>query len=154
MSTFLALLLVMCQAEPPLKVERHWDAISAYEIHDADTLVDVTIPLGYGVFIGGKSVRFHGVDAWESNRTRQPSKTFPKLNEAQWKDEIAKGIKARDALAKLAAGGTFYLDVMKHEAAFNRIDAVVYLRTTRGEVIDVAKWLKANGHDRTAKPSP
>jgi endonuclease YncB( thermonuclease family) len=132
----IAMLLAVAIAQPPeaLPVER-------YRWHDADTATSAVIRLPYGVLLEG-TIRAADYDAWEvGSRT----------GSAVTGDEKARGIAARDALVKLAEGGTLYIVPVPPGTrdSFGRLLGRLFIRRASGEVVDVRQWAVSGGHVRT-----
>jgi endonuclease YncB( thermonuclease family) len=136
----IAILLAVALGQPPeaLPVER-------YRWHDADTATGAVVRLPYGVLLEG-TIRAADYDAWEvGSRT----------GSAVTGDEKAKGIEARDALVKLAEGGTLYIVPVPPGTrdSFGRLLGRLYVRRASGEVVDVRQWAVSGGHVRVVDQS-
>jgi endonuclease YncB( thermonuclease family) len=131
----IAILLAVALGQPPeaLPVER-------YRWHDADTATGAVIRLPYGVLIEG-TIRAADYDAWEAGSRTGSSVTG---------DEKAKGVAARDALVKLAEGGSLYVVPVPPGTrdSFGRLLGRFYIRRPNGEVVDVRQWAVSGGHVR------
>lgn len=110
------------------------------DVQDGDTLI-VRLSLGYGVTLDPQPLRLLDVDAWELTRRRQSVD----VTDA----ELQKGKAARNALAQLIADSdAAYIEQGREPRDnYGRLLGRLYL-TRRGELLDVAKWMRANGHQR------
>ena len=108
-------------------------------LHDGDTLI-ITIHLPFSIDLPSRSVRAWGYDAWEVSRVRRTVIISD--------EEIEKGLIARDALSKLL--GTFGLWVEETDLRdpYGRTSCRLWSKFDDGEWLDVASWMKANGHTR------
>lgn len=122
--------------------------------HDADTLTDVTIHLPLKIDLVHESIRANGYDAWEVSKVRQ-SKAAGQITDA----EIAKGLKAKDALNALLlkpgkvfyADNRLYVDIVGRDV-YGRVLANLYIQLNDGptlEWMNLAVWARSNGHQRT-----
>jgi endonuclease YncB( thermonuclease family) len=138
--TMIAMLLAIAIGQPPeaLPVER-------YRWHDADTAVGAVVRLPYGVLLEG-TIRAADYDAWEVG-----SRTGSTVAG----DEKTRGIAARDALAKLAEGGSLYIVPVPPGTrdSFGRLLGRLYIRRASGELVDVRQWAINGGHVRTVGQS-
>lgn len=126
------------------------NALEVYrvKIHDADTIRgDVVLPFGVGLF--NQSIRLNDCDIWEVDKTRSQVEPFKSFTAKQWEVEIARGVKARDELKKLAEGGRWHVVPSKDgKSVYSRLEADFYVATGSGKIIDVKKWANWGGHER------
>jgi hypothetical protein len=145
----LAICVAICattRADDPLTIERHWLEVVRVQIHDADTITgDVLLPLG--VSRTATVIRASGYDAWEVGRQRQ-TLPFARFDEPQWQAEIERGVRARDELTRLAAGGRWYIEPIAAAAAYGRVEARLFVATKAGRVVELRQWAAAGGHVR------
>lgn len=140
-STCLMLLLGLVQPAPPVSRKVMYPA-TVHKVHDGDT-IQVTIKFPWGISLGPEWVRTSSYDAWEITKTRR---TVVITDE-----ELVKGREAKAAIEDLFAGGKVYVAPVEPEGSrdvYGRILADFYLVPGSGKVIDVAAWMKKNGHDR------
>lgn len=117
-------------------------------IHDVDTISgDVNLPWSVG--LRNQTFRAAGFDGWEVSKTRKTG-DFGKFTDREWEAEIAKGIKARDALRELANNGSFYVQWNPADATsvYGRLEGPFWVRTSKGQIVNVKQWAEQNGHVR------
>lgn len=109
-------------------------------LHDGDTLRgDLWLP--FNVTLHNRPLRAFGYDAWEINHTRQTVSIS--------EEEIERGIKAKEELQALIDSGTLYAEDSGDIDPYGRLSAWLWIKTKRGDWIDVAAWMKRNHHVRT-----
>ena len=120
-------------------------------IHDGDSYyVDLPLPFVDGLKLDNREVRLQGADTWEVDQAR--SGTIGRISA----EEIRKGILARDAVAALfKSADRVYLEPRRKgdiAEPHGRISAHVWLWYRQdGKLLEVADWLRANGHTRPAQ---
>lgn len=129
------------QQHPPLAPVRL--AVSVDKIVDGDT-VDVMLYLPYGLQTEG-TIRAVGYDSWESRKGRGGVD----VTDA----EVIKGKAAARALQEVFDLGEVYAEpeARGKRDSFGRLLARLWVKTPKGEVIDVAKWMRDKGHCRPDK---
>jgi len=141
MRLFASLTLVLVLAANSLAAE-NWYRVANVTAHDADTVkADVIFP--WGVTLRGQSIRLHGADAWEISKARRTVN----VTDA----EVAKGKQALAEFNKLLAAGAFEVSPLTYEgtdSVYGRIEAKWRVVLGNGQIVDVAQWIKANGHQR------
>jgi endonuclease YncB( thermonuclease family) len=110
--------------------------VTVLAVHDGDTIT-ARIGMPFGLSVEGPC-RLVGFDAWEITRNRR---TVGVITD----DELAKGKLARDALALLLQSGAPYCTTDGKRDPYGRMLITLYVGPTR---IDVAKYMKTNGHVR------
>jgi hypothetical protein len=120
----------------------HWGPLqpcraTVTNIHDADTF-ECVIHLPFGVDLPGRSIRAQGYDAWEVTRARQ---TVGSITD----DEIAKGKKARDELAKLCESQSVWLEPSTNPGVYGRTSANVWLRDDKGQWTELSQYAQEHG---------
>jgi hypothetical protein len=122
--------------------QENWYRLQRVEVHDADTVkADVIFP--WGVTLREQSVRLHGADAWEVTKTRRTVN----VTDA----EIVKGKKALAEFQALLAKGRLEVSPLTYEgtdSVYGRIEAKWRIVNPDGKTIDVAAWIKEQGHER------
>ena len=114
--------------------------ISVYRVHDADTISDCNISLGFNVVLMHQSIRLMGFDAPEVSRTRQGVTITD--------EEIAVGKEARDALKQLLLDGEAYV-VPAPNYRDPRGRQGGYLWVYKDDRwIEIAEWAKERGYTR------
>lgn len=115
--------------------------VENYTVHDADTLTNCTIHLGFGVALTGKGIRAFGYDAWEVSYARQTVVITP--------EEIIKGKKARDAFKDLLSRSkALYIGEGKTDP-YGRISGIFWLDIGQPRLLDVSEWMRSNNHLRS-----
>lgn len=137
----LLLLTLLCSAAPVAYFPAHSTTVS-----DGDT-VSTTVVLTEDVHLAKQSIRAANYDAWENKRNRQ-SKPFSTFTDAQWKAEIAKGMRARDDLTALLSTGDLYVVITGREVYGRLLGKWYVYQAETDELIDVAKVMAAKGHVR------
>lgn len=134
----IALLLALLFVDPG---QRNRFELTEIKVADGDTIT-ARIALGWRVSIGPESIRASNYDAWESTRIR---KTIGPITE----EEIAKGKTAAKALEGLLGNGAVYCvpNGGGQRDAYGRILGELWVKRN-GEWIDVAAWMKDQGHIR------
>lgn len=109
-------------------------------VHDGDTLyADIRMPFG-DIVLRNQSIRMQGVDCWEVSKRR----TTVQVTDA----EIRKGLKARDAVRRIVArADSVWVEPTSARDPYGRVAGRVHVYFD-GKLIDLAGWLKENGHDR------
>ena len=135
-----AMLIAAFAASEPTRPEGNLHRISVFRLHDADTISDCNISLGFGVALQHQSIRLAGFDAWEINRTRRTVEVTD--------EEIALGKEARDALKALLLEGEAYI-VPENERrdAYGRLLGSLWIWKDN-RWLEVAAWAKARGYTR------
>lgn len=135
------------------------ELLNVLPLHDADTPKGDLVTRGprFGALqvdlvFRSVSIRLTGFDAYEVSRTRD-TQPFRSFTPAQWEQEIARGLKARDELRKLSEGKSWLIRLDPQDSVYGRKQGAGYLKLDDKRAIDVAAWARANGHDRTP-PSP
>lgn len=108
-------------------------------VTDGDTLrADVHLP--FDVTLREQRIRVRDFDAWEVSKTRNIE-----ISDA----EIAKGLKARDDLAKLLreSDGVYIEGEPRARYTYERLLAHLYV-DRGGELVNVAEWMRNKGHER------
>jgi hypothetical protein len=116
-------------------------------VHDADSFVaTITFPFVDGLQLDCRMVRLQGADAWEVDQSR--AGTVGKISDA----EIRKGLIARDAVIELLKStAAVYLEPRRKgdiDEPHGRVSAHVWLWFKDGRLLELADWIKANGHER------
>lgn len=128
-------------AEPPRPFPPNTYRVAAYLVHDGDTLTDATVLFDFNAALVDQSIRFHDFDAWEVTAVRQTVDVTA--------SEKIKGAKARDELIALLKTGTVWICPSGDgHSVYGRLEADIWLVKPTGEKVDVAKWMRAHGHER------
>lgn len=120
-----------------------------FQFHDADTVRgDIRLPWSSGLF--DRSIRASGYDAWEVDKTRSKVYPFSAYSSGQWSLEIANGIKSRDAIRTLTAGGRVYIEwnPKDENSVYGRLEGPLWAVTKDGRVVELKRWAEDNGHVR------
>jgi endonuclease YncB( thermonuclease family) len=117
--------------------------VEIISLHDGDTLhADLILP--WGITLRNQTVRLIGYDAPEINRVRQTVLVTD--------EEITRGKAARDALGGLLANCPYiYLSpppVDDKGDPHGRIHGSLFAVDAKNNFIDVAAWMKREGHVR------
>lgn len=113
------------------------------DIHDADTLT-VDIIMDYNVGIFDVSMRLMDFDAYEITKTRRTVEYYP--------DELELGRKARTELVTLLKEARKVYIEPGEIAVYARYEGRLFVVTKTGITIEVSKFMKERGHDRTLDP--
>jgi len=115
-------------------------AVEIEKVVDGNT-ADVTIYLPYGLATEG-TIRVLGYDAWESRKGRPGAE----VTDA----EVIKGKAAARALQEVCDLGEVFAEpeARGKRDVYGRLLARLWVKTSKGEVIDVAKWMRDKGHCR------
>lgn len=116
--------------------------VTSYRLHDGDTVVDAEIALPFSVSLRNQSIRTDGYDAWEIDRTRRTI--------VYDKDELVKGAAALKALSVLLSDNGLWIDETGKRDPYGRINARLWTKDKTGKWLDVATWMKDQGHCRPA----
>lgn len=120
---------------------------SEVRVLDGDT-IEARMHFAYGVEMAPQAIRGLGWDCWESrNIVRNGVRVSP--------EEIAKGKLAALVLKELIGANTLFIDPdgEGRRDVYGRPLARFYVRPDKGELIDVARFMRDNGHQRvSAKP--
>jgi len=116
------------------------------KVYDGDTIT-ADINFGWDITWNNQSIRLYGFDAWEISRARRSVEVTD--------EELAKGKQARHALLSLLAGseGVYIRPSGKSESGnYGRRLASLWVGVLqdngRYKLVDVAQYMKKNGHDR------
>ena len=140
LSSVVALLLAFAIGEPSSRPEGNLHRLTIYRLHDADTISDCNINLGFNVTLMHQSIRLMGFDAPEVSRTRQGVEITD--------EEIVLGKEARDALKDLLLEGTAYISpAANYKDPRGRQGGWLYIYR-ESEWLDVAEWAKEHGYVR------
>lgn len=132
----IALLLALALGVNEYKIE-------IKDVHDADTIT-VNIIMDYNVGIFDVPMRLMDFDAYEITRTRRTIDYYP--------DEIELGIKARTELIELLKEARRTYIQPGEIAVYGRYEGRLFIETKKGVKIEVSKFMKEHGHDRTLDP--
>ena len=142
MLTLVLLASLSADSIPPCALE-----VVRVRVVDVDTIKgDVILPLDH--VAANQTIRDSGFDGWEASKSRN-SKLFADFTEAQWNEELAKGVAAKQALEKLSFGGVwYYVPAKDWKREYSRIGGKLILRTGSGKIVVVSEWAAENGHVR------
>lgn len=126
------------------------DQLSLYrlgniEVHDADTIL-ADIHLGFNVVLTHQTIRLKDFDAWEISTGRKTVKVT--------KEEIAKGLQARDYVINMLKTTAFKVSDGKYDI-YNRVVADVYWLDTKQNPMEyklLSNTLRKEGFERNGDP--
>ena len=142
LAVFLPLVAIFASSvAEPSRPAGNLHRVSVYRLHDADTITDCNINLGFNVTLMHQSIRLLGFDACEVSRTRQGVEITD--------EEIAVGKEARDELKELLLEGAAYIaPAPEYRDPRGRQGGYLYIHR-ENEWLDVAEWANERGYTRT-----